>query len=570
MSGGSGVNKVQVSRYYVQIIASNDDCDFLRLIDTYDGIYKQRKANTYRCSIRLLPEVLDLMRPGYSVENLPDEIKEYFQMEMIRRQHTTLLKELGPDRTSDLEHTWLWPHQCLGIELAQVNSRYNFFYDTRTGKTLMALRIMYERLTSNKARRCLVICPSHIIPSWLKDASDWFPRLKIVAYYGTPEQRYTAFNTPAHIVIWATNHVVPNLAILKECGFDTCFFDESSAAKSHSSKISEAVLELSQCIPSWYNLSATPAPNDESEYYVQMRALDAYCFNPARTKFVDKYFNNTSRNNMYQKLRIKPDMYDEFMGVIEEYSIYVDQAAMPTAGKEWHVEKYALDEELRARYNDMCGKMYMEVNGTKITIEMATALRAKLNQLASGFVLDTEAINDNKISRKLKEPATAVETYELSTGRIEKLLELFARFPNEKIVVWANYRAEFKMIEDVLGERARYLNGASDLAYKEEAIKAFKTGPLQYLICHPLSVGMGINLAESHIAIYYSMNDSWEAFKQSSERIYGHIKVQPNVCHYYILQAEKTANELVYTNVTNKRDASYGLLEHLKARSLEA
>ena len=66
---------------------------------------------------------------------------------------------------------WLWKHQCLGIELAQINRRYNFFYDTRTGKTLMMLRIMHDRLVSGEAKRCLVICPSAIVKAWLNDTT---------------------------------------------------------------------------------------------------------------------------------------------------------------------------------------------------------------------------------------------------------------------------------------------------------------------------------------------------------------------------------------------------------------
>ena len=98
----------------------------------------------------------------------------------------------------------------------------------------------------------------------------------------------------------------------------------------------------------------------------------------------------------------------------------------------------------------------------------------------------------------------------------------------------------------------------------------FKHGSLQYLVCHPLSVGMGINLTESCNEVYYSINDSWEALKQSSERIAGHINIQPRKCHYWVLQAQSPSGDalvdtLVYKNVSNKRDASTGFLDYLKA-----
>ena len=111
------------------------------------------------------------------------------------------------------------------------------------------------------------------------------------------------------------------------------------------------------------------------------------------------------------------------------------------------------------------------------------------------------------------------------------------------------------------------LNGSTALVDKEQIIEDFKHGDTNVLLCHPLSVGMGKNFTESHIAIYYSLNDSWEAFKQSSERIAGHVTVQPKECLYYIIQAEDTINGIVYENLKNKREQSYAMLEHMQSRS---
>lgn len=213
--------------------------------------------------------------------------------------------------------------------------------------------------------------------------------------------------------------------------------------------------------------------------------------------------------------------------------------------------------------------MAAEVEDTIITADMAAAMRAKLNQITSGFLMDTKAIKENKIARKLGEEADETEIYPIVVGgdfsRIKQLDKLLKELGDQKVVIWANYKEEFRMIENLLGSRARYIRGGCSVGDKEQFIKEFKGGPLQYLVCHPQSVGMGINLTEAHSAIYYSLNDSWEALKQSSERIAGHINVQPNKCHYYILLAQGTVNELVYNNLINKRDASFAFTEHLKA-----
>ncbi len=556
--------RIQVNEYYIQLLAENTDPDLHKLLTQLQGIEKMRKRGTYRCSLRKLPEILSILRNIQSVDQLPEGlVHDLYEEETQRRSCTRLLKELGPDMTSD----WLWPHQCLGIELAQVNRRYNFFYDTRTGKTLMMLRVLYDRLKSGAARRCLVICPSAIIHSWLDDAKQHFPELKVVAFYGDVYQRETAIRTPAHIVLWATEQVAANLELLSNIHFDTCVFDESSKLKNHQTAIAEATRDLSLTIPSWYNLSATPAPNGHHEYYTQMMCVDPYVFNSARCYFVEKYFDNKSRSNKYEKLVIKQNMAKEFMNLIQEYSIYVDQDVMPTAGKEWHIVPFSLEVETKDVYSHMCSDMAAEVEGIVITADMAAAMRSKLNQITSGFLMDTEARKENAVSRKLNEEQSRCEVFRLNdTTRIQRLAGLIKSFGSAKCVIWANYTEEFRMLEELFGTKARYIHGGTTIAEKEQYIyKEFKAGSLQYLVCHPLSVGMGINLTEAHIAVYYSLNDSWEALKQSSERIYGHISVQPNKCHYYVLQAQGTVNELIYNNLTNKRDISTGFLYHLKA-----
>ena len=561
--------RIQVTEYFIQLIASSTDVDFLNLVDKMPGIEKTRKKDTYQCSIRKLPEVLQILRGITIDDHIPNEkIRKLYVDEMRRRWYTPLLKEHGPTLTSD----FLWPHQCLGVELAQVNNRYNFFYDTRTGKTLMCLQIMYDRLKNGIDKKCLVICPSNIIQSWVNDAKR-FPELKIAAYYGSPNQRKEALSTPAHIVIWAANHVAKNIELLSSGIFSTCIFDESSKIKNHSTEIAKAARKLSLTIPSWYNLSATPAPNGEHEYYTQMMCLDPCVFSSARTKFVTKYFDNVSRSPQFEKLAIKDNMREAFMDIIQSYSLYVDQKVMPTAGKEWHEVYFELSREEADLYNEMRTTMVTEIQGIKIAADMAAAMRAKLNQISSGFVMDTEARKLNAINRKLVLDTDACEVYRTETRtRISCLANLLSELDERgagKVVIWANYAEEFRMLYELLGDSARYVRGGTSIEDKERYIYSdFKSGEAKYLVCHPLSVGMGINLTEAHVAIYYSLNDSWEAFKQSSERIYGHINVQPNVCEYYVLMARGTVNELIYKNLLNKRDVSTGFLEHLKAAAL--
>lgn len=561
--------KILLTPYWVEIKASATEPAFVNLINHVSGIHAVRHRDTYRCSRALLPDVLFYLRGVRSPDDLPDGVaKAALIAEYTRRATTAELKQNGTDK----EWPGLWGHQNLGVALAEVNSRYNFFYDTRTGKTRMAYRIMLNALKAGKIKRCIVFTKSTIVKSWLEDAKQ-FPELKVVAFYGDDNKKWEALQQPSHVVIWSSGMIGSYFELIKNIKFDMCFFDESSAMKSHRSKVSQMMMEYSITVPYWYNLSATPAPNGEHEYYVQMRAVDPYAFNPARTHFVTKYFINTSNKKEYEKLTIHPAMKQEFMDIVESRSIYVDQKVMPTAGKEWHTVPFRLHPDTNEVYENMRKDLAAEAEGTLITADTAAAMRAKLQQIVSGFIMDTEAIQENAAMRKLKLPQEQQEVYVLGSynARIHCLDKLLNdTLAGEKVVIWANYSAEFRMLQDYLGDKCRIIRGGCSIKDKEAFIEMFKHGALQYLVCHPLSVGMGINLTESCNEVYYSINDSWEALKQSSERIAGHIDIQPRKCHYWVLQAQSPSGEplvdtLVYKNVSNKRDASTGFLDYLKA-----
>lgn len=565
--------KISLTAYWVEIYATADDPSFIQLIQNVSGIHATRKRNTFRCSRKLLADVLYYLR-GETLENIREgAAKQALLYEKERQEQTALLKQYGTDR----KYPGLWAHQNLGVELAAVNPRYNFFYDTRTGKTRMAYQIMLNAFRAGRVHRCIVFTPSAIIKSWLEDAR-YFPQLKIVAFYGNEDSKMAALRQPSHIVLWSTGMAVNYLELIKQCKFDMCFFDESSKLKSHRNKISQAMMDYCLTVPYWYNLSATPAPNGEYEYYTQIRTVDPYAFNPAHTHFVTKYFDNISRNKAYEKLIIKPNMKAEFMDIIESCSIYVDQKVMPTAGKEWHDVFYQMPVDSWCTYEEMRSELASEAEGHEIVADTKAAMRAKLCQITSGFVMDTDAIKQNKLARKIGVHSAEQEVYILASAedaRIAALQQLIQReMPFEQVVIWANYAYEFVSLRKLFGDNARYLRGGSSVYDKEEAIGLFKEGKLRYLVAHPLSIGMGINLTEGCNAVYYSIADSWEALKQSSERIAGHINVQPRKCHYWVLQAQSpcgaaTVDTLVYNNVRNKRDASTGLLEYLKAGVLD-
>ena len=522
-------------------------------------------------SIHNVPEVLKLLR-GIGVDNIdsaPPQVQAYFYKELAIRSNVEDLIKNGPRESFKVnEHLTLMRHQQLGREIAIYQDRYAFFYDTRTGKTPLSLSIMYDDIVANPTHKWLVVCPLILIENaWIPDAAEFIPEIKVVSCHAaTPAKRLERINSEASIYVTNTESFVKYREHFDKLHLTGCIIDESSDMKSPKSKVSKELVDFAQTLERFYLLSGTPAPNGEQEYYMQLRAVDYYGIQQSYSQFKEHYFVNMSYNPQYEKLALRPDKKDELFSLIRKYALYVDKEdVLTTPGRTFHEVEFEMPAELKKHYNKLKNELYMEIgDGLRITAPSAAAKLNKLNQVTSGFIIDTQAVKENKFYNDDK-----TELYQLSGYRFAKLIDLLGQIGDEQVLIWANYKAEFRIIQQALGDSCRCVYGETTLAEKNEAIKLFKEGKTQYLIANPASADKGLTLTNAHIAIYFSLNWSYELFKQSMERIYGDVMKQPKHCDYYVMIAKGTIDRVLYSDVLQgKGEASYAVLNHLKGGNI--
>ena len=545
-------NKLKFYENFIDILCDRNDTATQQLASTIPYIHFNRIKTHYRTTIRNIDTVLKIMRSvdAYKLDELPSFIRELYDKEMHRRIDTKSLIDLGPTQDAG----WRFKHQQLGLELSKVNDRFGFFYDTRTGKTPMSLSIINDDIQRYPSHRWLILCPLILIEeAWLADAHHFFPKLSVVSLHGkSKEERHKKFKVNANLYIQNIESFITWQHEIEKLGIHGCFVDESSTMKSTTSKFGKAAVEFAQTMKKWYLLSGTPAPNGEHEYYRQLQSIDLYGVHKSYAQFKDHFFNNISYNPQFEKLQIREDRKQEFVDLVKDYSLYVDKEdVLTTPGREFIKVEMDMPKELNDKYKELARKLYIELDeDTTITASSAAAKMNKLNQVTSGFIIDTEEQS----------------THLLSRYRFEELLKLIVQHPNEQILIWANYKEEFKQIQTLLGKSCAIVNGTVNIDEKRKNIKYFKEGKIQYLVANPASADKGLTLTNAHICIYFSMNHSYELFKQSMERIYGDIIKQPTKCLYYVMLANNSIDQAIYTAVQNKGDVSAAVLSHLKGR----
>ena len=102
---------------------------------------------------------------------------------------------------------------------------------------------------------------------------------------------------------------------------------------------------------------------------------------------------------------LRPDRKEELFANIKRNAVYVDKEdVLETPGREFHEVEFDLPEVLKRQYMSLKNELYIEVCNTTITAPSAAAKLNKLNQVTSGFIIDTQAIKENRVfEEKLQE-----------------------------------------------------------------------------------------------------------------------------------------------------------------------
>ena len=123
-------NKLLINHKYIEVQCSRDDWETQSLASQIPYVHSNRTKTKFRTTSRNIALVLKLFRniDETNVDSLPPFIRSIWDEEIQKQNDTKELLETGPKG----QKGWLYVHQQLGRELAEVHDRYAFFYDTRT------------------------------------------------------------------------------------------------------------------------------------------------------------------------------------------------------------------------------------------------------------------------------------------------------------------------------------------------------------------------------------------------------------------------------------------------------
>lgn len=447
------------------------------------------------------------------------------------------------------------------------------FMEPGTGKTLTTLLSIELRHKLGLSKKTLILCPASIVyTSWYKDAVNltnlptphiirskklrWFdPKTKTMARkwregrpeflkqndHSTIEDR---LNSDDEVFICSIDLFSANVETFKRFNFDTVVLDESTMVKNPSSKRLKNVIEVSRDSKYRIALTGTPLTGSIEDLWSQMKFIDnsiADTIGSFRSEFMREH---PAIPHVFIEKR---GSRDRILDMIENRVIFIkkeDCLDLP--------ERLSLAREVEMPA--LIKKHFKEFYKDSLTVIKDDTVQAdnpltrllRLQQIANGYCTnkDGEMIYIEQ-SNKLREVKSI----------IEQLPE------TEKIIIWANFREDFKALEKTLKQyNPIVINGLTKDKDAADCLFA-ESKDHRILIAHPKSVKFGKTWNAAKTTIFYSYSASLEDYLQARDRNY-RIGQNSKVTEYFLICS--TVEEMIYESLQNKQQIAIEVADFLR------
>jgi SNF2 family DNA or RNA helicase len=415
------------------------------------------------------------------------------------------------------------------------------------GKTAITLTAMRDAISTELVKRFLVVAPKRVCTSvWPAEQKLWAPDLKLAVAVGTPKQREAAFASDADIVV--TNY--DNLQSIQNLeGFDGIVFDELTRLKNPSGARFKALLKVLDKIKIRWGLTGSFTSNGLEDVFGQCKIIDQTLLGRSKGAFMQQYF--VLINKDFGEWAPRVGSLQRVMEVIKPATYVLDAGEYKDKLPPLHIVEMRCDMPDRLPYEKMKKHYVVELKDEQITAVNAAVVTGKLQQMAGGWVYQTETSASNTPGR-LNVTQTPVW---FSSHKFDLLHDLVEENQHANTIIVYNY------VEELAELKRRYPHALT--LNDTNAIDRWNNGEVEMLLVHPKSAGHGLNLQHGgNKIIFVSLPWSLELFEQTVGRL--HRSGQKNDVWCYVLLTNKTIDERIWAALHDKRAISDIAMQELK------
>ena len=430
------------------------------------------------------------------------------------------------------------------VNQALTTPHMGLFMDMGLGKTITTLTIL-----ANNKGKTLIIAPKAVAKNvWQQEAANWThtKSLRFALMLGTPSERLKALKSDSDIYLINVENVTWLFEQKNLPKWDTLVIDESSRFKNPSSKRWKS---LKTKLPEFihrYILTGTPTPKSYLDLWTQVGILDlGQRLGKSMTRYKETHFipdQRDRRTGVVWSWKLLPGSKEKVDAQISDicYSLRAeDYLKMPQRQDVYHTIAWSN----KSVYNELKKTMVAEVDGQTLTAPTAGVLTGKLLQVCAG-----NAYNEDK------------EVSHIHDDKLDFLEDLIDE--DKPTIIFFNFKHSQKRLLERLP--AAVVLDPDDTA----TITKWRSGSVPILLCHPKSVGIGLNLqcnvGDTAQIVWFDLPWSSEDYLQANARLFRQGQTKPVIIHH--LMMEKSIDEEVVQVLGGKIEMQEALMNALKVK----
>jgi len=371
----------------------------------------------------------------------------------------------------------LFDYQIDVVNMALERRRFAAFLDCGLGKTHIELE--WANRVAEKFGKVLFLCPLSVLEDIQRISKKFYG-------YRMSNIRNEEWKTDVAILNWESMREIDNRDI------KGVVLDESSILKNDAGKIRKWLTRLSSVIPFRLAASATPSPNDRSEY-----ATHAVFLGLASS--VNEFYARYFRKNGTRWI-LKSHAEDAFYRELKKWAVYIHSPS----------------------HLGYCATAEMKEEPDYIV----------LRSRGEGFLDDRLFVN----TFSLQEANKVIGQFRADTSQ-DRFKNAISAIQNEKnCLIWVSRNIEHQAFKKELGDDVQVIEGATSIEKRVDIIDGFRNGHFKYLISKPKILGFGVNIPECQSMLFSGYDYSFERFYQAVRRGHrygreGRLKVYIPVSH---------------------------------------
>lgn len=446
----------------------------------------------------------------------------------------------------------LYEFQRRAINFALKKKSTYMMIDMGLGKTAIALKTIeksdYPALVFAPLRVCYV--------TWPDEIKKWTPNLKYTILHGPDKNIRLRLKRDIYIINYEGLKWFYTQAAKGKFKLRKFFmvFDESSMLKSPSTFRFKTLAHKMYPIFSPYRmcLSGTPAPNGLHELWSQYYMLDkGRRLGIYYTRYRDRFFDYILDAH---KTVIKHGMQKEIYKIISDITFRLDSKDYKDLPKTvFNIIMVKPDATVKKLYDKLEKDFFLDFSSATISVDSSVGMSSKLQQMVQGAIYQ-----DVDYSHKGSKPYQVIHDH-----KVEALKELINTSGGRSILCPINFRFEYDLICKGLKQTVPIIYGKTSAAESIKLVRRWNKGEIPLLLCHPRSIGHGMNLQTGgHIICWFGLTWSLESYLQLNARLARTGQQNTVVIHHLIMQ--DTIDEVIASVLAKKDSTQQELLDAIK------